>query len=95
MLDWDHGKTNSVSKHKTCSAEIVACEDNFCFHYLSFFYYVWGWEDNLILMVSSGFGILTAKMLVAALPYEHLTCAGIQVLVLLSCFLNRSFRQGF
>lgn len=78
MLDWDHGEASSLFKHKTCSTETVACEANLCFHCLSSFYYVWKWKDSLIFIVSSVFGLLTAKMLVAASLYEHLICAAIQ-----------------
>ena len=70
MVDWDYGEENPPFKSKTCSAEIVACEANLCSHCLSFFCCVWRWEYSLIFIISSVFGLLTAKRLVTVFVVE-------------------------
>lgn len=39
MVDWDYGEENTPFKSTTSSAEVMACEANFCFHCHLLFYY--------------------------------------------------------
>lgn len=74
MVDWDYGEENPPFESKTSSAEILSYEANLCFPCLSFFYYVWRWEDSLIFIISSVFGLLAAERLVAVFivkPMPH------------------------